>query len=512
MWQDLLLFGEHTWGADVSVSAPDARQTVAQWEYKRRFVDGAAAAASGQVADALLRLGRGTEAGRGRVVFNAANWPRSDVAIVPGGAGKRLASSDRELAAVDLPDGSALVLFREVPPLGYLALTETDGTARSPVDDGPAAAAAAGGFSVALDPATGAIRSLTGPDGKERVRTTTWAGLNQLVYARGGDRTALWTNWDRRTLSTPADLTLARAELVAARRERLPGIGVRLVAQRRLAGLSALTSTVTLYDDLPWVDIENRLTKLATLEKEALYVAFPFAFTQPTVELEVPLGRMTVEKDQQPGSGRDWFCHTHWVWLREGVEGVLWSGPDTPLVTLNDLFRGAWRRQIAPDGTLFAYAMNNYWHTNYAARQGGDHTQRFRVSLLAPGDPAEPVRRGWAACDPLYVSAPFTNAGRGPLIGRDSALVVVDKGTLVVSAKPAEDGEGVIVKLLDVAGAARTVGIWPAAYGFQQARRVDLVERNGDLIPVGADHRAAVDLKAWGVAAVRLFTPRPAAG
>jgi len=128
---------------------------------------------------------------------------------------------------------------------------------------------------------------------------------------------------------------------------------------------------VTLYDDLPWVDIENRLVKTPTLEKEALYVAFPFAFTQPTVEVEVPLGRMTVEKDQQPGSCRDWYCHAHWVWLHEGTDGVLWSGADTPLFTLNDLVRGEWRRRIAPDGTLFAYAMNNYWHTNYAARQGG---------------------------------------------------------------------------------------------------------------------------------------------
>jgi hypothetical protein len=112
----------------------------------------------------------------------------------------------------------------------------------------------------------------------------------------------------------------------------------------------------------------------------------------------------------------------------------------------------------------------------------------------------------------LYVSAPFTNAGRGPLIGRDAALFVADKGTLVVSAKPADDGEGVVVKLLDIAGTARSVGIWPAAYGFQQARRVDLAERNGDAIPVGADHRASVDLKAWGIAAARLFTPRAPTG
>src|SRR2546428_14157040 len=157
---------------------------------------------------------------------------------------------------------------------------------------------------------------------------------------------------------------------------------------------------------------------LATLVKEALYVAFPFAFTKPTVDVEVPLGRMTVDRDQQPGSCRDWYCHAHWVWLQEGSDGILWSGPDSPLFTLNDLFRGAWRHSIVPDGTLFAYAMNNYWHTNYAASQGGSVTFRFRISLLAPGDPAEPVRRGWAACDPLYVSPSYRNQTPGPLIAK----------------------------------------------------------------------------------------------
>jgi hypothetical protein len=278
------------------------------------------------------------------------------------------------------------------------------------------------------------------------------------------------------------------------------------VIDRALEGFPSLTSIVTLYDELPWLDIENRITKTATLAKEALYVAFPFAFTKPAIDIEVPLGRMTVDRDQQPGSCRDWFCHTHWVWLHELNDGVLWSGPDTPLFTLNDLFRGAWRRNLVPDGTLFAYAMNNYWHTNYAASQGGPVTFRFRISLLAPGDAAEPVRRGWAACDPLYVSPPYANETPGSLITRDRALFYADKNVLIAGAKQADDGDGVIVKLLDVGGQARPVGLWPAAYAFKQARRTNLVEQNGDAIAVGGDGRASVDLAAWGVAAVRLFS------
>jgi alpha-mannosidase len=514
MWRDLLLFGEHTWGADVSVSAPDSRQTVAQWGYKRRFLEGAAAAAERQLAEGLLRIGGATQAGPGRVVFNASSWRRTDIARVEGGAGRRLSYAGTELPAVDLPDGSALVLVRDVPALGYLALTEGERPPRPPADEGAGAAldAQAGGFRVALDPATGAIRSLTGGDGKERVNPGAWSGLNQLVYVRGGERSALWTDGAREYLKTPAGLAVAQAELVAARRERLPGIGARLVATRRLEGFPSVTSTVTLYDDLPWIDVEDRITKTATLEKEALYVAFPFALTKPVVEVEVPLGRMTVERDQQPGSCRDWFCHAHWVWLHDSDAGVLWSGPDSPLFTLNDIVRGAWRRRIEPDGTLFAYAMNNYWHTNYAARQGGEHTLRFRVSLLPAGaEPAEPVRRGWAACDPLYVSGPYTTVVPGPLIAKDAALTIPDAGALVVGAKPADDGEGAIVKLLDVAGAARSVSVWPAAYTFRRARRATLVEMNGDALPVAQDGRVTLELPAWGVDAARLFTPREGA-
>ena len=507
-WRDLLLFGEHTWGAADSVVDPEGRQAVAQWEYKQRLLDGAAAAARTQVSDALLRLGRGTGAGSGRLVFNASSWARSDVLHVPDGAGHRWTASGREWPTVDLPDGSALVVAADVPALGYLTLAESERAGNPPRDDGTALEAQAGRFHVVLDPATGAIRSLTGGDGIDRVRPATWSGLNQLVYVTGGLHSALWTDASRDFLHTPAALTVSQAELVSARRERLPGIGARLVIERRLAGTSAVTSIVTLYEELPWVDLENRIVKPATLEKEALYVAFPFALTQPVVEVEVPLGRLTVERDQQRGSCRDWYCHTHWVWLHDATGGVLWSGPDTPLVTLNDVFRGQWRRTLAPDGTLFAYAMHNYWPHTFAARQGGEFTCRFRLSLLpGGGDPAEPVRRGWAACDPLRVSGRYSNASAGPLLARDAALKLTDPGVLVVGAKPADDGEGAIVKLLEVSGVARTVGVWPGAHGYRAARRANLVEMNSAALPVTADGRVTVELPAWGVAAVRLFTP-----
>jgi len=85
--------------------------------------------------------------------------------------------------------------------------------------------------------------------------------------------------------------------------------------------------------------------------------------------------------------------------------------------------------------------------------------------------------------------------------------LVNDPGAMVLGAKRADDGDGAIVKLLDVAGTSRQVGVWPAAYSFTQARRVDLVERNSDPLPVAADRHATLNLRAWGVTAARLSTP-----
>ncbi len=265
MWRDLLLFGEHTWAASASGSDPDGAETVAQWQYKRRFLDGAAAAADAQVAAALLRIGLSTggSGGAGRVVFNASSWARSDVVQVPHGAARRLAHDGREWPAVDLPDGSALVLARDVPALGYLALTESERAANPPRDDGPALEAQAGSFHVVLDPASGAIRSLTTGDRVERVRPAGWpgGGLNQLLYVQGGAHSALWTGRARDELRTAPDLTVSQAELVSARRERLPGIGARHVIERQLQGCTSVTTVVTLYDELPWMDLANRITK-----------------------------------------------------------------------------------------------------------------------------------------------------------------------------------------------------------------------------------------------------------
>jgi len=151
--------------------------------------------------------------------------------------------------------------------------------------------------------------------------------------------------------------------------------------------------------------------------------------------------------------------------MREGTEGLLWSGPDTPLFTLNDLFRGAWRRSIVPDGTLFAYAMNNYWHTNYAASQGGCgdvSVQDFAAGARRRGGARAPRMGGVRS--PVRQPA-LHQRHAGPVDRQGPCAVLRGQGTDDCRAKAADDGEGVVVKLLDVAGSHA-----PSACGRRRMR------------------------------------------
>src|SRR5437016_635305 len=252
----------------ISRSSGDATPSRASWRAARRTSSETWSAGSGR----SFRSGAGTADCTGRMARPRPQWswrataPRSSRRAPP--ICWRCGTRGPKRTMRRAPD---------VPALGYLALAERAGSPNPPKDDGTALEAQAGRFHVVLDPGTGAIRSLTGGEGRERVKPGAWSGLNELVYVTGGARSGLWTDGAREHLAVAPTLRAATARLDSVRRERLPGVGARLVVARKLDGFPAITSSVTLYDELPWIDIENRISKTATLEKEALYVAFPFA-------------------------------------------------------------------------------------------------------------------------------------------------------------------------------------------------------------------------------------------
>jgi alpha-mannosidase len=127
--------------------------------------------------------------------------------------------------------------------------------------------------------------------------------------------------------------------------------------------------------------------------------------------------------------------------------------------------------------------MNNYWHTNYRASQRGDFHFRFVVTSGASTDLTALSHRGWEEVTPFEVheirSQDQAIELHRPLNGKEGTFLTIDDPDLVLDTwKPAEDGDGTILRLIDLGGAERSVEISTPLLAIDKAFETDAVERN----------------------------------
>jgi hypothetical protein len=355
------------------------------------------------------------------VVFNPSPFGRSDV--------------------VELEDG-ALRVLTNVPGWGYASAPEGSGEAGGaagsreplrPIETGP--------FQVRLDERTGGIASLVDRS----------AGTD-LVASGGGldglDGSAVSDAWV----------------------ERYPGVGVRLVA-RRAAPAGGLTTRVTAYDALPWLDIENRWDAAPAAQE------WRFDLSHPVTEVIREVAGGTVRA--APPLDRSRFLR--WVALR---------GEDRTVLIATD---GPADLSVGPEGRMLLHGGGT--RIRVAAHRG----------FLLPDDP---WRFGFGVTPLVAHRAPGSGALRLPTFGR--LLDVADPMTALIALKQADDGVGVVAYLMDLGGPPREVPVRPGVLAFEGGVAVDLTERDQRPLSPAPAGGVLIPLETGGYAAARLLGVRVA--
>jgi alpha-mannosidase len=285
-----------------------------------------------------------------------------------------------------------------------------------------------------VDPATGTIRSLVDAHSGRDLVAAGGGGLDALVYVSSRD---------------PAERHGASGVSV----ERVAwGPAVHTIRVTGTApGTSGFATEVSVVPATGRVEIVNRVDKELVYTPEALLWRFPFALDAPRVRVSVPTGWYEAEREQLPGANRNYLTVERWVDLSDSVGGVTVASVDAPLIQLGEIRTDAivagWADTLPASGTLFSYAMNNYWETNYRAGQDGPHELHYALRLHDGFDAAAADRWGREVAQPLVVSAvsdgtpapamPFT-------VSADRAVVTAveaepEFGTLLVRVyNPAE--------------------------------------------------------------------------
>jgi alpha-mannosidase len=523
MWRDQILYAEHTFTSWGGYDRPESDETVRQAFTKDQFViDGRQQINSildqsfSQLADQIHVPAPAI------VVFNSLSWARSGAVEtdLDDGWTVRQYPDMKPVAVEVLRRGAGYnhvrFMARDVPSLGYQCYALVQVREDQGADPSPGGTASLplsntlenAYYRVRFDPAAGAVGSIYDKQlDKELVDTSSPYRLNQYLYVSGGEGSQI--------VFLGTSYPLARLTVTASNPGHVTGLrktsyGQILTYQTSGRDAPLITTDVTLFDHAKKIEFVNYLQKAPENHKEGIYFAFPFALSHPDFSYEVQDGYVDPSRNILKGGSLEWFTVQHWVRV-QGPEFAAALVPlDAPLVSLGDINRGTWPDEFKPkSATIFSYAMNNYWHTNYYRVQGGDYTFRYVLTSGAQLSPTSLARLGREAMTPLESRQLISNDKYGnpprPLSPASTSFLEVDAPNVVVEDwKRAEDGNGTIVRLLELGGLSATVRLTFPLFKIRQAWETNAVEENQSRLVVNG-HWVDFQIKPYQIATLRVI-------
>jgi hypothetical protein len=426
-YEHMALFDEHTWGAanpwDKLASGMSSGEL--EWTRKAAFAYTAEEQVRTLLDGGLRRfapLAVSNPESTSVVVFNPSSHSRTDlvsvfvperslgdipVAVREASSGQPVAMMiDPQVNETHRPIGTFVrFLARDVPAFGY-ARYEVETGPRSGaqpanvpvVGDGESVYLDNGMLHVGIELASGAVRSLKA-SGAELVAPHDSFGLNGCIFDQYTSAPK-WNHLSSRIGRSDPWLLGQRSTGIYGHivRSTANDIWQQVTVRFEGSGTDWIESTYTLPHDVPRLHVVNHLHKPAAMEKESLYFAYPFNLTSPDISYHITGGVVKEGDDRVPGSANYFRAIRDWVTLADETgPRVAWATTDAPLIQ-----RGAIHLPYAPfaestdrtetsDATIYSWALNNIWDTNFPPSQGGE--MMFRYTVATPGDDQQTAYR-----------------------------------------------------------------------------------------------------------------------
>lgn len=396
-------------------------------------------------------------------VFNTDSWARTGLVAVKkedrGNFGRIFDSSGNEIPCQILSSGDLVFIAKDVPALGCLKFRLVEGNYLCPamlqarsttyLDNGI--------INLRIDPESGDVYSII-MDGEEFVNKQDMAGINSFRYLQG-------SNSSGRALK-PTNVRLAIGE-------NGPIVN-SIIIESDAAGCNGLIREVSLIKGSQSIEFKNTVDKMDIQDKEGIHFGYAFNVPNSTVRVNIPWGIMELEKDQLPSANRNWIAVERWLDVSNSSKGVTWcplnavsleSGDMTANIIGGAFESPAWITRLQPSSTIYSWALNNHWHTNFPLSQSGEISYKYR---LMPHNGAFDVtasnRFAVEQFRPLIAVKTvkgFSMSGRMFIKGSDKVSLS--------SYRTVDDGHTSIVRLLSMSEADEAMTI---SWGKQKPRSV----------------------------------------
>ncbi len=270
-----------------------------------------------------------------------------------------------------------------------------------------------------------------------------------------------------------------------------------LSVQTEAEGCNSLVREVTLADGMPYVEITDIIDKKAVTEKEGIHIGFSFDIKDPVTHADIPWGIIETDKDQLAAGNRNWITFQRWLDISGKGKGVTFCSLDAPVfesgkISANIIGAATaspeWIKKLRPSATIWSWALNNHWHTNFPLSQEGRIVFRYRILPHQYGyDPALADRFGLDQAQPLVVAP--VKAGFNP---SGPVLVQPNDKLVVTLIRNNVKGDATIVRIRSLAGTDEwTTLTWPGrkpavqSVVYDREKKVNLGGGEAILVPAG---------------------------
>lgn len=501
VFDNLLFYDEHTYGAAESISDPLAENSVIQWGEKAAYAWTAVKESSllrekamGFMQQFISKSNVPTIA-----IFNTLNWKRSglvtvyiDHEILP--QGKKFQILDKEGNSVPAQimnsrsDGTYWALWvKDVPSFGYktLSINVSDESASNAANQTNKKDLQNKYYNIEIDSEKGVITKIFDKElNANLVDENSEIKLGEFIYEQLENRHSMerLTNANRDTVYVPLKKELSN----------LSNISVGKIEEGEIWSSIKLNGHIPICADERGVNIEIRLYnvdkrieilygmhKLPVTSPEAVYVAFPFKLgKENNLAFEVQGGVVYPGINQLEGTASDWNTVQNFAAVKSDVGQIVYSSNDIPLVQFGDINSGRFYYKHEPEKShIYSWVLNNYWTTNYKASQEGEMTWKYNITSSNDNSETFAYNFGWGTRVPLLSRVMPAGNTKNENVS-NSILNINVPNLLLVNAKPALSGEGVILQLRETKGDHAILDINKLKYdtGAKEINEVTILE------------------------------------
>lgn len=369
-WRRVILGTEHTWAY-----MEPAKQPISDDILKVKFSH-FEEADKGSVALLKQALPSATQSTSTVAIFNTVSWVRSNVVRLAAAESENYQSvtdmDGNEILSQRLSTGELAFMASDIPALGFKKYKLSTKKSKFKGSFVQGNSLDNGVVKVTLDDLTGDIIHLI-YKGKEFSDQKATTAINSYRYLHGEDSSGKASKATNVKISIKEEGPLLSTLLVLSDAE----------------GCNSLNREVTLIAGKPHVELCNIVDKIAITDKEGIHFGFAFDVSNPVTKVDVPWGVMELEKDQLAQGNRNWIALQRWLNISNEERGVTWcalnacsfeSGDMTANILGGAFGSPKWIRKLEPSATIYSWALNNHWHTNFSLSQKG--IIKFRYAIL----------------------------------------------------------------------------------------------------------------------------------